>query len=189
MKNIFLSFLVAGMLAISCGSDTDPDSTENVDTEIETIGMEDMNQFSLASEGLNLSFMLPEVASSTGASIEPSVQHDDGDYLWFVDIGNHFHLVIEDFGKEKNKIVNEKKRLKDLENIFVIDYQVDEENVIMYKRELHEDLGGKPSYHCYGVTTVDGYTIVLRSSDDGGLKPVINDMVTSIKSAKEIVNS
>ena len=192
MKNIFLSLIAAGLLLVSCGGEN-TDGTEgsenNENNEIENLGVEGMNEFSLVPYDLNLSIMLPEVASSTGASIEPTVKHDDGDYLWFLDIGNHFHLVIEDFGKEQNKVAGEKKRLADLEKIFKIEYTIDEPGIIMYKRELHEDLGGKPSYHCYGETTVDGYTIVLRSNDDGGHKPVINDMVTTIKSAKELKKS
>lgn len=184
--------MTMGVLLASCGGDnTGEDATDNtVDSDnIENIGIEDMNEFSLTPHNLKLSIMLPEVASSTGASIEPTVKHEEGDYLWFLDIGNHFHLVIEDYGKEQNKVADEKKRLDGLSKIFKIEYTIDEPGIIMYKRELHEDQGGKASYHCYGETTVDGYTIVLRSSDDGSHKPVINDMVTTIKSAKEIANS
>ena len=189
MKNIFLSLFTATFLLMSCGGEsTDETNTDEVieNSEMENIGMVDMNEFSLAPYGLNLSLMLPEVASSTGASIEPTVKHDDGDYLWFLDIGNHFHLIIEDYGKEQNKVADEKKRLDGLSKIFIIEYVIDEPNAIMYKRELHEDQGGKKTYHCYGTTTVDGYTIVLRSSDDGSHKPVINDMITTIKSAKDL---
>ncbi len=192
MKNIFLSLIAMGVLLASCGGDDTGENTtdETVDSEnIENIGIEDMNEYSLTPHGLNLSIMLPEVASSTGASIEPTVKHDEGDYLWFLDIGNHFHLIIEDYGKEQNKVGDEKKRLEGLSKIFMIEYIMDEPGLIMYKRELHEDQGGKTSYHCYGETTVEGYTIILRSSDDGSHKPVINDMVTTIKSAKELKNS
>tara|TARA_R110002096_G_C14321687_1_gene700463 strand:+ start:151 stop:729 length:579 start_codon:yes stop_codon:yes gene_type:complete len=192
MKNVFLSLIAAGFLLTSCGGDN-PEGTDGNDNiennDVNDLGVEGMNEFSLVSYGLNLSVMLPEVASSTGASIEPTVTHDDGDYLWYLDIGNHFHLVIEDFGKEQNKVAGEKKRLADLSKIFKVEYTIDEPGIIMYKRELHEDQGGKASYHCYGATTVDGYTIVLRSNDDGGHKPVINDMVTTIKSAKELKKS
>ena len=181
-----------GILLASCGGDDGGENTtdENIDANnIENIGMEDMNEFTLTDHGLNLSLMLPEVASSTGASIEPTVKHDDGDYLWFLDIGNHFHLVIEDYGKEKNKVADEKKRLEGLSKIFKIEYTTDEPSFIMYKRELQEDQGGKTTYHCYGETTVDGYTVILRSSDDGSHRPVINDMLTTIKSAKEVIAS
>jgi len=183
----FLSVLTVTFFLYSCGGDnTEKEDDNSSNTEIEVIGESDMNQISLSDYGLNMSLMLPEVASSTGNSIEPSITHEDGDYFWFLDIGNHFHLVIEDFGKETNKVNEKKKELEDLKDIFVIEYLIEEPNLIMYKRTLHEGQGGKPSYHCYGETTIDGYTFVLHSADEGGLKPVIDDMVTTIKSAKEI---
>ena len=192
MKKLFLPVVVLAMLFTACGGaeTVETDANEiSENTDIVDIGMADMNEFNLASYGLNLSLMLPEVASSTGASIEPVVMHEEGDYLWFLDIGNHFHLVIEDYGKEQNKVADEKKRLEGLSKIFEIEYSMEEANIIMYKRQLHADQGGKSSHHCYGATTVDGYTIILRSSDDGSHKPVIQDMVNTIKSAKEVVNS
>ena len=182
-----MSVLTVTFFLYSCGGDkTEKEDENSSNTEVEVIGESDMNQISLSDYGLNMSLMLPEVASSTGNSIEPSITHEDGDYFWFLDIGNHFHLVIEDFGKEANKVAEKKKELEDLKDIFVIEYLMDEPNLIMYKRTLHEGQGGKPSYHCYGETTIDGYTFVLHSADEGGLKPVIDDMVTTIKSAKEI---
>lgn len=182
-----VSILILGFFIYSCGGDdSKKDEETNDNTEMEVIGEADMNQISLSDYGLNMSLMLPEVASSTGNSIEPSITHDDGDYFWFLDIGSHFHLVIEDYGKETNKVAEKKKELDGLKDIFVVEYEIDEPNLIMYKRTLHEGQGGKPSYHCYGETTVGGYTFVLHSADEGGLKPVINDMVTTIKSAKEI---
>ncbi|MGV6862364.1 MAG: hypothetical protein ACWA41_11370 [Putridiphycobacter sp.] len=179
---IFASFIL-----FSCGGENNSDeNTDENTSEMEVIGESDMNEMNLSDQGLNMSFMLPEVASSTGASIEPTITHDDGDYFWFLDIGNHFHLVIEDYGKEKNKVAEKKKELEGLKDIFVIEYKIDEPNLIMYKRSLHEGQGGKATYHCYGETTIDGYTYVLHSSEDGGLKPVIDDMVTTIRSVKEV---
>jgi hypothetical protein len=183
MKRIFL-FSFCALLLASCGGDGETDVT--TDGVVDTLDYSGMNEMSLKDQGLNMKIMLPEVASSTGASVEPKVEHDDGDYLWHVKIGTRFHLIIEDFGKEKNKVANEKARLADLNKIFVVEYIMDEPNLIMYKRTLHEDQGGQPSYHCYGETTVDGYTYVLRSEEDGSLKPIIDDMVKTIKSAKTI---
>jgi len=175
------------LLILSCNNGSNDNENKTIEeSEIEIIGEDDMNQISLSDYGLNLTLMLPEVASSTGNSIEPVITHEDGDYYWFLDIGNHFHLVIEDYGKETNKVVEKKKELDDLKNIFVIEYLIEEPNLIMYKRSLHEGQGGKPSYHCYGEMTIGGYTYVLHSNDEGGLKPVIEDMVTTIRSAKEI---
>lgn len=185
MKRLFLFPIVTVMMLSACGG-SDETTDETTDNAIDTLDYADMNEISLKEHGLNMKIMLPEVASSTGASIEPKIEHDDGDYLWHVKIGTRFHLVIEDFGKEKNKVSGEKERLGDLGKIFVTEYLIDEPNLIMYKRTLHEDQGGKPSFHCYGETTIDGYIYVLRSESDGSLKPIIDDMVKTIKSAKPV---
>ena len=185
MKRFFLLPAMFLVFLTSCGG-SDEHTEEITDNPIEELDYSDMNEMSLKEHGLNMSIMLPEVASSTGASIEPKVEHDDGDYLWHIKIGTRFHLIIEDFGKEKNKVAGEKARLDDLNKIFVTEYLTDEPNFIMYKRTLHEDQGGKPSYHCYGETTIDGYIYVLRSQEDGSLKPIIEDMMKTIKSAKPL---
>ncbi|MCG8574015.1 MAG: hypothetical protein MI810_03965 [Flavobacteriales bacterium] len=185
MKKVFhLIVLFATLSLTACGGEEAVESDGSDSTVVE-LDFADMNEISLKDNGLNMCIMLPEVASSTGASIEPSIEHEDGDYLWNVKIGSRFHLIIEDFGKEKEKVVNEKKRLDDLQTIFNIEYIIDEPGIIMYKRTLHEGLGGKPSYHCYGETVVDGYTYVLRSHEDGSLKPIIEDMEKTIRSAKQ----
>lgn len=180
---IFGTFLM--VILSSCGGGNG-DGTGTDSLAVDTTNYEDMDEMTLKEHGLNMQIMLPNVASSTGASIEPSVEHFDGDYLWDVRIGNDFHLIIEDFGKEKNKVAEEKKRIEGLNKIFVIEYVIDEPKVIMYKRTLHEGQGGKSTYHCYGETTIDGYTYVLRSHEDGNYKPIIEDMVKTIRSAKQI---
>lgn len=185
MKRFILFSFAATLLLTACGGPDDSDGT--IDGEnLDTLDYSGMNEMSLKDHGLNMKIMLPEVASSTGASIEALVEHDDGDYLWHVKIGTRFHLVIEDFGKEKDKVANEKARLADLEKIFIVEYLVEEPTLVMYKRTLHEEQGGKPSFHVYGETTVDGYTYVLRSQEDGSLKPIIDDMMKTIKSAKSV---
>jgi len=187
MKKIFIFSFILSVGLMSCGgSNTNDNNDENL-VEFDSTDYSDMNEISMQDYGkLNMQIMLSNVASSTGASIEPVVEHFEGDYLWHVKIGNQFHLIIEDFGKEKDKVAEEKKRLADLSKIFVIEYVIDEPKVIMYKRELHEGQGGKPTYHCYGETVVDGYTYVLRSQEDGNFKPIIEDMVKTIRSAKQI---
>lgn len=188
MKIKLYTLIAIAILMFSCGGDNE-NQDENNNDENQSLNLEDMNEISLVEYGLNMKLMLPEVASSTGASIEPTIQHDDGDYLWYLNIGNHFNMVIEDFGKEKNKVAQEKKRLEDLSKIFIIEYVIDEPGVIMYKRSLHDGLGGKPTYHCYGEKIIEGYTFVLKSAEEGNHKPVIEDMVTTIKSAKEVKQS
>ncbi|MBD3637817.1 MAG: hypothetical protein HUJ25_10720 [Crocinitomicaceae bacterium] len=191
MKRYILSTLAMALVIsmVSCGGGKEDEENTNENPVTEDVDFEGMSEMSLKDNGLNMKIMLPQVESSTGASIEPQVIHEDGDYLWHVKIGNKFHLVIEDFGKEKNKVADEKERLADLDDIFVIEFIEDTDNLIMYKRTLHADQGGKPSYHVYGETVVDGYTYVLRSQQDGSFKPIIEDMAKTIKSAKPITEA
>ena len=190
MKKIVLLFAFLPLLMTSCGgSETteDSDGTDSLNTSV--LDFSDMNEISLVPHGLNMKLMLPSVASSTGASIDAKVIHDEGDYLWYITIGPRFELIIEDFGKEAGKVDTEKKRLGELSNIFDIEYTVDEPTLIMYKRTLHEGQGGKASYHCFGEVMIDGYNYVLRSEDEGALKPIIEDMVMTIRSAKPVTES
>lgn len=188
MKRLFVYSFIAALVFIvpSCGGDSDSDNDSTENGLEDTLDYSGMREMSLKENGLNMKIMLPEVESSTGAALEPQVLHDDGDYLWHVKIGDKFHLVIEDYGKEENKVADEKARLADLDKIFVVEYIEDGDNLIMYKRELHAEQGGKPTYHVYGETIVDGYTYVLRSQQDGSYRPVIEDMVKTIKSAKPL---
>lgn len=186
MKKLIVLAAFLPFLMVSCGGDGNDGSNEDANGDSLALSFDDMNEISLASDGLNLSLMLPEVASSTGNSIDPKIEHEAGDYLWYLTIGPRFELIIEDFGKEKNKTVNEKKRLLELDKIFDYEFIVDEPKLMMYQRTLHEGQGGKKSYHCYGEVEVEGYTYVLRSEDEGALRPIIEDMVKTIRSAKAI---
>ena len=189
MKKRFLSLLIFSLLFISCNdcSESDTKEDQNKNIGLANLAALDMNEFSLVPYGLNLTILLPEVESSAGTSILPEVIHEDGHYLWQLNIGKQFNLVIEDFGKEKNKVTKEKEYLIGKSDIFKYEYIIDEPEIIMYKRELHKDQGGEKSYHCYGEMEVEGYTIILRTTESGGFRAVVLDMISSIKSAKAIV--
>lgn len=186
MKKIIVVIALLPLFILSCAGSSDGENAGENGPDSLSLSFEGMNEITLVNEGLNLSLMLPEVASSTGSSIEPQIEHEDGDYLWYLNIGPRFKLIIEDYGKEKDKTANEKKRLLELANIFDYEFIVDEPKLIMYQRTLHEGQGGQKSYHCYGEVEVEGYTYVLRSEDDGALRPIIEDMVKTIRSAREI---
>ena len=186
MRKLIFLLTIAPFLMLGCGgSEGDGNNGEDGSDSLQ-VQFDDMSEFSLKPEGLNMKIMLPEVASSTGSSIDPSVQHDDGDSLWYLSIGPRFKLIIEDFGKEKNKVTQEKERLSELEAIFDLEFIVDEAKVIMYKRSLHEGQGGKVSYHCYGEVEIDGYNYVMRNEDEGSLRPIAEDMVKTIRSATQV---
>jgi hypothetical protein len=189
MRKLIYLLAIAPFILLSCGGGNADGEENNENSDTLQMQFEDMTEFSLKPDGLNMQVMLPEVASSTGNSIDPSVQHDEGDYLWYLSIGPRFKLIIEDFGKEMNKVAGEKERLSELENIFEIEYLVDEPKLIMYKRSLHEGHGGKVSYHCYGEVEIDGYNYVIRNEDEGSLRPIAEDMVKTIRSAAPIAGA
>ncbi|WP_070138374.1 hypothetical protein [Crocinitomix algicola] len=188
MKNTVFALLITPILLSACGGAADDHTEENVKTDTVSLDFSDMKAFSFEDYGLDLEVLLPQVESSTGNSIDPTVDHEDGDYLWYLSIGPRFNLVVEDFGKDFDKVKNEKDRLDDLSDIFVVEYLVDEPNLIMYRRTLHKDQGGTKSYHCYGEVKIGDYNYVLKSQDEGGLKPIIEDMVMTIRSAKSLMN-
>lgn len=189
-RNITSVLLLSSLFLVGCGGEGEGNNGEgNNAVDTASVDFADMSEMSLRENDLNLSLMLPEVESATGSSIDALVEHDEGDYLWYLSIGPRFQMVIEDFGKEKEKVAQEKKRLAGLGDIFDIEYLIDEPNLIMYKRNLHEGQGGKASYHCYGEVLIDGYNYVLRSGEEGSLKPIIEDMVKTIRSAKPIAQA
>lgn len=186
MRKWIYVLALAPLALLSCGGGEENGGEENGSSDTLAVQFNDMTEFSLKPNGLNMSIMLPEVASSTGNSIDPSVEHDEGDYLWYLSIGPRFRLIIEDFGKEMNKVEQEKERLRELEDIFELEYIVEEPKVIMYRRSLHEGQGGKTSYHCYGEVEIDGYNYVIRNEDEGSLRPIAEDMIKTIRSAAPI---
>ena len=192
MKIIILSFL-AVIILLSCRNDGKSSSeietqVNSVDTTYIDLDSADMQSISLSDYNLNLTLMVPIVATASGTEIEPEIEHVDGDYLWFINIGEHFRLVIEDYAKEFHKVLLHQKRLEEQKSVFTVTYLQKEPHLVFYKRELVDNNGGLPSYHCYAEIEVDGYNFVLRSETYGGYEQVIRDMVTSIKTAHPIVN-
>jgi hypothetical protein len=91
-----------------------------------------------------------------------------------------------------------KKELKEQE-VFSINYLIDEKDLIVYERKLivKGSKNASPkvgvehkSYHVYGQKIIDGITYELRSRDEGyegsEAKKIIELMAKSIKSFKPI---
>ncbi|MDX1349103.1 MAG: hypothetical protein R3279_02585 [Putridiphycobacter sp.] len=191
MKNVWSILLLVGLLVPSCRNTNDStNSSSNAQLDevytFSDLDTSDMQNISLVEYDLNMSIKLPVVATATGAEIKPIIQHIDGDYLWFISIGEQFKLVIEDYAKEFNKVQWFQKRLDAQKDVFAVTYLVKEPHLLFYKRELVAGNGGKPTYHCFSELEIDGYNYVLRSSEFGGHEQVIKDMVVSIKTARPI---
>lgn len=73
-----------------------------------------------------------------------------------------------------------------MQRIFVTEYIIDEPKLIMYNVNFTKDKVVKQHIIATVKPRVDGYTYVLRSHEDGNFKPIIEDMVKTIRSAKQI---
>ncbi len=156
----------------------------------------EFQKFNLKDFGLNAIIMLPDETANIGASIRPEVTHAEDGFKWEIEVGPNFHLIIDDFGEEKNKVADKKRKLKELD-IFETKFLVDEKDFIIYESTLKVDgekaspiTDPKPhvSYHVYGQKVIDGYTYVFRSREEGYQKNIIDLMAKSIKSVQEIKN-
>lgn len=166
----------------------------------ETVSDEELYEFqgfSLKPYDIPVVIMLPDETANIGASTKPEVQHIEDDFKWEIHVGPNFHLVIDDWGSDREMVSSKKKELASL-NFYKIKYLIDEPDFILYEQELKVD--GKKgvskkigvehkTYHVYGQKVIDDITYVFRSRDEGYEKVIIDLMAKSIKSVKPIQNS
>ena len=141
--------------------------------------------------------MLPDETANIGASTTPEVIHAEDDFKWELILGTNFHMIIDDWGDDREMVSAEKKRLEGL-NFYKIKYIENKPDFIFYERILKVE-GEKSapksvglehkSYHVYGQKVIDGITYVFRSRDEGFEKVIIDFMAKSIKSVKPIKKS
>jgi ribosomal protein L7/L12 len=187
-----ISLACIGMLFSACsGGDEKNNQIEIVEDFFE------FQKFNLKDFGLNATIMLPDETANIGASTRPEVKHAEDGFKWEIEVGPNFHMIIDDFGEEKNKVADKKRKLKELD-IFETKFLVDEKDFIIYESTLKVDgekaspiTDPKPhvSYHVYGQKVIDGYTYVFRSREEGYPKNIIDLMAKSIKSVQEVKNS
>jgi hypothetical protein len=187
-----ISLACIGMLFSACGDG------EEKNNQIEIVeDFFEFQKFNLKDFGLNATIMLPDETANIGASTRPEVKHAEDGFKWEIEVGPNFHMIIDDFGEEKNKVADKKRKLKELD-IFETKFLVDEKDFIIYESTLKVDgekaspiTDPKPhvSYHVYGQKVIDGYTYVFRSREEGYPKNIIDLMAKSIKSVQEVKNS
>jgi hypothetical protein len=189
MKQIFFKsfFLLAVLFIYACDS-----STKSEDEVIDDEELYEFKGFSLKKYDLPATIMLPDETANIGASTTPEIIHLEDDFKWELLVGPNFHMIIDDWGDDREMVSSEKKRLSNL-SFYQIKYVVDEPDFIMYERILKVD-GEKSapktvglehkSYHVYGQKIIDGITYVFRSRDEGFEKMIIELMAKSIKSVK-----
>jgi len=183
---IFFAFLLS-----SCGEAADSEGNEKDTLTLD----EDYYEFkgiSLKEYNIPANIMLPDETANIGASTKPEIIHAEGDFLWDIVVGPNFSLHIEDFGDITNNVEYKKEELKK-QDIFKINYLVNEKDLIVYKRSLivkgsknaSSKVGVKhDSYHVYGQKIINGIAYALSSRDEGYEKMIIELMAKSIKSFK-----
>ena len=186
-----LTFLFIILSISSCGN-----SGNKGNSGKDTITLdEDYYEFkgiSLKEFNIPATIMLPDETANIGASTKPEVIHAEGNFLWDIEVGPNFNLHIEDYGDYTDMVEYKKKELKKQE-IFKINYLIDEKDLIVYERILivkglknaSSKVGVKHnSYHVYGQKVINGVTYELRSRDEGNEKMIIELMAKSIQSFK-----
>ena len=186
------SFLLIGALFSSCGGDEKPAKEDGVTLDDDYYEFKGIN---LKENGIPAIIMLPDETANIGASTKPEIIHADGDFIWDINVGSNFNLHIEDYGDYTDMVEYKKKELKEQE-VFSINYLIDEKDLIVYERKLIVKGSKKASpkvgvehksYHVYGQKIIDGITYELRSRDEGyEAKNIIELMAKSIKSFKPI---
>lgn len=180
--------LSLNFLLFSCKSN----KGETFETEDEELY--EFKGFSLKDYDIPATIMLPDETANIGASTQPEVIHAEDDFKWELIVGPNYHMIIDDWGDDREMVSSEKKRLEGL-SFYKIKYIVNEPDFIMYERILKVDgIKSAPktvglehkSYHVYGQKIINGITYVFRCRDEGFEKMIIELMAKSIKSVKSI---
>lgn len=190
VMNKLLLFLLGALLVLPiAGCDGSSGEDELTDEELY-----EFQGFSLKPYDIPVMIMLPDETANIGASTRPEVNHVEDDFKWELEVGPNFHMIIDDWGSDREMVSAEKKKLAGL-NFYKIKYLVDEPDFILYEQELKvegrkgvsSNVGVKhKTYHVYGQKVIDGITYVFRSRDDGYEKVIIDLMAKSIKSVKPL---
>ncbi|MBI2259373.1 MAG: hypothetical protein HYU67_10825 [Flavobacteriia bacterium] len=187
---IFSFFILLLFVITSCnGQKKEENSLEILDDELY-----EFKGFSLKNYDIPATIMLPDETANIGASTEPEIKHSEDDFRWELMVGPNFHMIIDDWGDDREMVKEEKRKLEGLK-FYKIKYIYNEADFIMYERILTVD-GEKSapksvglvhkSYHVFGQKVINNITYVFRSRDDGFEKMIIELMAKSIRSVKPI---
>lgn len=153
----------------------------------------EFQEFDLSPYGIKASIMLPDETANIGASTKPDVEHLESDFYWNIQVGQNFHLYIEDYGDNTDLVKAHKQKLSNTQ-FYDVKYLHDDTDLIIYQVTLKvrgsdnapKTVGIKHvSYHVYGEKVINGIHYELRSRDEGFEKPIIDLMAKSILSLKE----
>lgn len=163
MKKFYLS-LFAAVALIGCGGEN-TDNAEETNPEEIVDEYEGLRPFSLADYELDLTIMVPQLVDSEEKVIDPQVTHRMGEATWIVMMDKNFHLVVDDWGKEKQTIEMEKKTHD--EDFFVYNYEEETPEYMFYSRKLGTGEAGSESnvafYHVFAIKEINGIYYTVKS--------------------------
>ena len=105
--SLFLLLLTLSLVAVRCG-DSD-EGKELTDEELY-----EFQGFSMKPYDIPVMIMLPDETANIGASTQPEVIHVEDDFKWELMVGPNFHMIIDDWGSDREMVSSEKNRLAGL---------------------------------------------------------------------------
>lgn len=187
---LIILFLISGLVFLnSCSEDEeDKDVVHNYEEEDEELY--EYEAFPLKDYELPFYIYLPDETADIGAATKPVVTHEMSGYKWQIKLGQRFILEIIDMG-EMNGVDIHKEELEDLAHIFEVEYLVEDDDFIYYKRKVNQAASDgvgvdHVTYHCYANHNINGINYLVGSHEDGVPKPIAEYMVTSVKNVENI---
>jgi hypothetical protein len=187
---LFFSVLTFGSL-ISCSEKTETES--NVDVYDDSY--DDFNKTSLESHDIDGTIMLPGETTNIGAATKVNIEHTEGDFKWDINIGQNFKFRIDDWGDDSEILNAELAKLKRLE-FYDVKFIKKTPNLLIYKRNLKVN-GLKNSsskigavhetYHIFYKTSINGIIYVLKNSDEGSQKNIVDLLEKSFVSLQSTI--
>lgn len=179
--------LPAALIFSSCGGDDKPsegDGDNNNETT-EDLDFSEMEEIKLSQYEMNASIRVPQIVGPNGDVFPVVVKHDDGDYFWYVEIGENgdrFKLIFEIADGLADDLVAEKKKM--FQKFWKIEYLVDEKDIIMYRMYMEGDAVPE-QFHVFAQVTIDGTRYRVYSDESHQYrKKQAEDMYKSIRSIK-----
>jgi hypothetical protein len=188
MKKFILSIMLpAALIFTSCGGDEK--STEGDDSNSngkdESLDLSEMEEIKLEKYDLKASVHVPQIVGPNGDVFPVVVKHEDGDYFWYIEIGDNgdrFRLIFEIADGLADDLVAEKKKM--FQSFWKIDYLIDEKDVILYRLYMEEDAVPE-QFHVFAQVTIDGTRFRVYSDESHQYrKKQAEDMYKTIRSIK-----
>jgi hypothetical protein len=196
MKKIYLAFGVFALatLLTACGDQNKEDGEIKVEYPEELEDLDNFEAFSLKPFEIDALIYLPDATANIGASTAPEVTHEKDGYKWDLNVGQNFHLTIEDWGTD-NAFKDHLKQLED-QKVYTIEFIEKKDDFAYYKADLSVNgKGGKDNvgvdhftYHVVAQHTINGINYLFKSNKDGHAKLITDFMAKSVKSVKPIDN-